>query len=74
MTMDNGIAGTVFASVWDALEGSPAEAATMRLRSDLMVAIRQAVTEWATSHAAAAGRLDVTEQRLDDLLRGRADQ
>jgi predicted XRE-type DNA-binding protein len=71
MTMDNGIAGTVFASVWDALEGSPAEAATMRLRSDLMIAIRHAVTEWAMTQAEAAGRLDVTQQRLEDLLRGR---
>jgi predicted XRE-type DNA-binding protein len=61
----------VFASVWDALEDSPAEAANMRLRSELMLAIRQAVAEWATTQAAAARRLEVTQPRLNDLLRGR---
>ena len=66
-----GIPGQVFASVWDALEDSPAEAANMRLRSELMIAIRKAVTEWATTQAAAARRLEVTQPRLNDLLRGR---
>ena len=36
----NDIPGQVFASVWDALEDSPAEAANMRMRSELMIAIR----------------------------------
>jgi predicted XRE-type DNA-binding protein len=66
-----GIPGQVFASVWDALEDSPAEAANMRLRSELMIAIRQAVAEWSTTQAAAARRLEVTQPRLNDLLRGR---
>jgi predicted XRE-type DNA-binding protein len=30
----------VFASVWDVLEDSPEEAVNMRLRSELMIAIR----------------------------------
>ena len=63
------IPGQVFDSVWDALEDSPAEAATMRLRSDLMIAIRHAVAGWPPDEAAS--RLDVTGPRLDDLLRGR---
>ena len=46
MTETEGIPGQVFASVWDALEDSPAEAANMRLRSELMIAIRQAVAGW----------------------------
>jgi predicted XRE-type DNA-binding protein len=71
MTAMEDIPGQVFASVWDALEDSPAEAANMRLRSDLMIAIRQAVTAWSTTQAAAARRLDVTQPRLNDLLRGR---
>ena len=71
MTEAEGIPGQVFASVWDALEDSPAEAANMRLRSELMIAIRQAVAEWATTQTAAARRLEVTQPRLNDLLRGR---
>ncbi len=71
MTESGDIPGQVFASVWDALEDSPAEAANMRLRSELMIAIRQAVTEWATTQATAARRLEVTQPRLNDLLRGR---
>ena len=71
MTEAEGIPGQVFASVWDALEDRPAEAANMRLRSELMIAIRQAVAQWSTTQAAAAGRLEVTQPRLNDLLRGR---
>jgi hypothetical protein len=43
MTTAGNLPGQVFASVWDALEDRPAEAANMRLRSDLMIAIRQVV-------------------------------
>jgi predicted XRE-type DNA-binding protein len=71
MTETGEIPGQVFASVWDALEDSPAEAANMRLRSELMIAIRQAIMEWATTQATAARRLEVTQPRLNDLLRGR---
>ncbi len=34
MSETDGIPGQVFASVWDALEDSPAEAANMRMRAD----------------------------------------
>jgi predicted XRE-type DNA-binding protein len=71
MTETDGIPGQVFASVWDALENSPAEAANMRLRSELMIAIRQAVMEWGATQAAAARRLEVTQPRLNDLVRDR---
>jgi predicted XRE-type DNA-binding protein len=71
LTEAEGIAGQVFASVWDALEESPAEAANMRLRSELMIAIRQAVAAWSITQAAAARRLEVTQPRLNDLVRGR---
>lgn len=71
MSKTGGIRGQVFASVWDALEDSPTEAANMRMRSELMMAIRQAVAEWHVTQAAAARRLEVTQPRLNDLLRGR---
>ncbi len=60
-----------FASVWDALEETPEEAANMRLRSELVDAIRSAVGAWQLTQAQAAARLGVTQPRLNDLLRGR---
>ncbi|WP_284947194.1 helix-turn-helix domain-containing protein [Acidisoma cladoniae] len=71
MTQSKTITGEVFASVWDALEDTPAEAAHMRLRSELMTAIRHVVSTWGVTQAAAARRLNVTQPRLNDLLRGR---
>lgn len=70
MTRDD-IPGQVFASVWDALENSPAEAANMRMRSELMIAVQQVVAGWSLTQVEAARRLDVTQPRLSDLLRGR---
>ena len=63
--------GQIFDSVWEALEDSPAEAANMRLRSDLMIAVREAVGGWGLTQGAAARKLGVTQPRLNDLLRGR---
>jgi predicted XRE-type DNA-binding protein len=60
-----------FKSVWDALEDSPAEAANMKARADVMIAIRDVVNSWRTTQAEAAGRLGITQPRLNDLLRGR---
>ena len=71
MTETDGVPGQVFESVWDALEDSPAEAANMRLRSDLMIVVQETVAGWGLTQAEAARRLDVTQPRLNDLLRGR---
>lgn len=66
--------GQKFENVWDALEASPAEAANMKARSDLMMAIRAAVDSWGVTQAEAARRLGVTQPRINDLLRGRIDK
>jgi predicted XRE-type DNA-binding protein len=63
-----------FESVWDALEDTPTEAANMRLRSTLMIAISEAVATWRVNQTEAARRLGVTQPRLNDLLRGRIDK
>jgi predicted XRE-type DNA-binding protein len=63
-----------FESVWDALEAAPAEAAHTRLRSDLMIAVQEAVAAWGVTQAEAAKRLSVTQPRLNDLVRGRIDK
>jgi predicted XRE-type DNA-binding protein len=60
-----------FENVWDALEDSPAEAASMTMRSDLLIAFRALVQSWNVLHAAAAKRLGISQPRLNDLLRGK---
>jgi predicted XRE-type DNA-binding protein len=60
-----------FESVWDAIEPSRAEAASMKARAELMLAIRDAVAAWKVTQAAAAKRLGLTQPRMNDLLRGR---
>lgn len=63
-----------FDNVWDALETSPADAANMKARSTLMIAIRDVVEDWKLTQADAARRLGVTQPRMNDLLRGRIDK
>lgn len=61
-------------SVWDALEDSAEQAANLRLRSELMIALRAQVEAWRITQARAAKRLRITQPRLNDLLRGRIDK
>ena len=70
MTETSGAPSQVFASVWDALEDSPAEAANMRLRSEVMIAVQEAIAGWRVTQVEAARRLEMTQPRLSDLLRG----
>ncbi len=42
----------------------------MRLRSELMTAIQEVVAGWGLIQVEAARRLDVTQPRLNELLRG----
>lgn len=60
-----------FASVWDAIEDTPAEAENMRLRSALMIGLKQKIRAEGWSQAEAARRLGVTQPRISDLLRGK---
>jgi len=60
-----------FANVWDALSDSPEEAATMKIRSDVMIAIHDTIRAWDATQAQAASRLGVTQPRLNDLLQGK---
>jgi len=63
-----------FASVWDALEDTPAAAANMKARSQLMTAVRSKVEGWKVSQSEAARRLELTQPRLNDLMRGRIEK
>lgn len=60
-----------FANVWDALEDNSAMAASMTMRSDILIVLRQQITTWKVTQAEAARRLQITQPRLNDLLRGR---
>ncbi len=63
-----------FASVWDALEDSAADAANMQAGSKLMIAMRSKIESWKVSQTEAARRLGLTQPRLNDLMRGRIDK
>lgn len=60
-----------FANVWDALEDTSEEVASMRLRSELTVVITEKVKSWNLTQKDSAAKLGVTQPRLNDLLRGR---
>lgn len=63
-----------YANVWDALENTPAEAASMTMRSNVLIAIEQQVRTWKTTQAVAARRLGLTQPRLNDLLKGKIEK
>lgn len=62
---------TRFASVWDAIEDSPQQAASMRARSELMMALQEWVKASGNTQAAAAKLFGITQPRMSDLVRGK---
>jgi predicted XRE-type DNA-binding protein len=60
-----------YKSVWEALEDDPVERANLMARSDLMIALEQTIAGWKITQKKAASRLDITQPRLNDLLKGR---
>ena len=60
-----------FDSVWDAIEDTPEEAENMKLRSQLMGALKQRIARSGMSQAQAAKQLGVTQPRISDLMRGK---
>lgn len=60
-----------YASVWDAIEDTPAEAENMKLRSELMMALKQHIARAEMSQAQAARLFGVTQPRISDLMRGK---
>jgi predicted XRE-type DNA-binding protein len=63
-----------FESVWDAIEPNKAVAANLKARADVMIAIQETVKAWGVTQTAAAKRLEITQPRLNDLLRGQIDK
>jgi predicted XRE-type DNA-binding protein len=60
-----------FASVWDAIEDTPAQAENMKLRSALMMALKDHVASEGLSQSRAAKVFGVTQPRVSDLMRGK---
>lgn len=60
-----------YASVWDAIEDSPAEAENLKLRAALMNALRKHIEDAGLSQTAAAARFGVSQPRVSNLMRGK---
>ena len=63
-----------FDDVFDALADTPAQAASMKARADLLAAVKAQVGTWQLTQGAAAARLGITRPRLNDLLQGKLDK
>lgn len=60
-----------FTSVWAAIEDTPGVAENMKLRSQLMIALKNHLLSTEMSQADAAKLLGVTQPRMSDLMRGK---
>ena len=60
-----------FASVWDAIEDTPQQAASMRARSTLMMELENIIKQRGMTQADAAALFGVTQPRVSDLMRGK---
>ncbi len=60
-----------FNNVFDALADTPAEAANLTFRSDLLLTLRARIRSWGLPPEGTAGRLGITRPRLADLLQGK---
>ena len=60
-----------FASVWDAIEDTPAQAENTKLQSSLMVALKDHLASEGISQSQAAKLFDFTQPRASDLMCGK---
>ena len=60
-----------FSNVWDAIEDTPAQAENMKLRSALMMALKDHIARAELNQSEAAKLLGVTQPRISDLMRGK---
>lgn len=60
-----------FTSVWDAIEDTPQQAASMKARSALMMELSAAIQERRMTQNEAAEIFGVTQPRISDLVRGK---
>jgi predicted XRE-type DNA-binding protein len=65
------MSGERFDSVWDAIEVTKAQAENMRLRSALMMSLKEHIAHEGMSQSQAAKVFGVTQPRVSDLMRGK---
>lgn len=61
-------------AVFQDLGFSPQEAAALRVRADLMIAVSEVIQRRRLTQAAAAKLMGVTQPRISDLRRGKIDR
>ncbi|MGW5520021.1 helix-turn-helix domain-containing protein [Nocardia africana] len=71
MTPAREVTQTEYTSVFDALADTPAEAENLKVRSQLMRAIRDRIDEFDWSQKTAAENLGLTQPRISDLKNGK---
>ncbi len=62
-----------FDNVWDAIEDTPALAENMKLRTSLMLALKDHIAREGLTQSQAAKIFGVTQPRISDLIRGHID-
>lgn len=60
-----------YKDVWDAIEDDPVERERLKMRSRLMSALQTRIKGWNLTQAEAAKRLNISQPRLNDLLKDR---
>jgi predicted XRE-type DNA-binding protein len=60
-----------FTNVWDGIADTPEEAANLRARADLILAVEGRLTEFGWSQTTAARNLGITQPRVSDLICGK---
>ena len=59
-----------FNNVWDAIEDTQHEAANLKIRSPLLIALQEHLKSTKITQTQAAKLLKVTQSRISDLMRG----
>ena len=62
-----------YASVWDAIEKTPAQAENLKLRSSLMLALKRHIEREGLNQTEAAKVFGVTQPRISNLIHGKID-
>lgn len=62
-----------FSSVWDAIEDTPQQAASMRARAELVIELTELIKRRGMKQAEAAKLFVVTRPRISELMRGKID-
>jgi predicted XRE-type DNA-binding protein len=60
-----------FTNVWDAIADTPEEAANLRARADLILAVGTRLAGFGWSQTTAARNLGITQPRVSDLICGK---